>query len=141
MSEENVELARRTYDAYNEAFESPDPLPAIRAVFEPVADPDVEWKTSPNATRTDTFKGIDGVMEFFEDVFEAFDVAQQVPERYFDLGDRVLVFVQTRITARASGISLDQSSAHLLTFEDGLFTRVDVYDDRAQALEAAGLSE
>jgi hypothetical protein len=43
MSRQNVEIAQRTYDAYNRAFDSPNPRQAIRAAFESSLDSEIEW--------------------------------------------------------------------------------------------------
>jgi ketosteroid isomerase-like protein len=40
-----------------------------------------------------------------------------------------------------SGLPVEMEVAHVVTFRDGKIARVDEYYDRAEALEAAGLSE
>jgi ketosteroid isomerase-like protein len=42
---------------------------------------------------------------------------------------------------RASGLTLDMEMAHVATVRDGKVTRIDNYDDRGDALRAAGPSE
>jgi ketosteroid isomerase-like protein len=46
-----------------------------------------------------------------------------------------------RATGRGSGVSVERKDAIVSTFQDGKITRIDWYNDQAQALEAAGLSE
>jgi hypothetical protein len=47
MSEENVEIARQSYAAYNAAFSAPHPRKALRAALERHADPEIEWEVDP----------------------------------------------------------------------------------------------
>jgi hypothetical protein len=44
MSEENVEMVRRSYAAYNAAVNAPNPREAIRAALARFADPAIEWE-------------------------------------------------------------------------------------------------
>jgi ketosteroid isomerase-like protein len=138
MSDENVEFARRAYLAYNHAAEEPDPLPAIRAVWEEFADPQIEWQTADAPTQQGTWRGIEGIMEFFETLIEAFDETHQFPERFIDAGDRVVVFVHTVARAHASGMEIDEHWAHVTTFRDGKIVRIQMFREHADALEAAG---
>jgi uncharacterized protein len=64
------------------------------------------------------------------------------PERYFDVDhERVLVFVRVTAEGEESGAPVEMRDAHEFTIRDGVFVRWKVYADRADALEAAGLSE
>ena len=64
------------------------------------------------------------------------------PERFFDVDEeRVLVFVRVTATGGGSGVPVEIDGAHEFTIREGLLVRVKVYGDRADALEAAGLSE
>jgi ketosteroid isomerase-like protein len=51
------------------------------------------------------------------------------------------VFVRTSGTARQSGAPVEISVAHVFTLQDGRITRLEVFLDRHEALEAVGLSE
>ena len=42
-------------------------------------------------------------------------------------------------TGKESGIAVEARIAHLFTFKDGLVVRVESYEDRDEALRAAGL--
>jgi hypothetical protein len=66
MSEENVELVRRWYAAYNPAMSARNPQEAIRAVMEPFTDPEIEWEIEPLVLEQRHYHGIDGVMDFFD---------------------------------------------------------------------------
>lgn len=63
------------------------------------------------------------------------------PERFFDAGDRVLVFVRASATGKGSGAQVELRVAHEFAIRDGRVVRFKVYPDREQALEAVGLGE
>jgi ketosteroid isomerase-like protein len=141
MSEENVEIVRRSNAAYNEAVKAPNPREAIRAWLERFSGPEIEWELDPIAVERHIYHGIDGVMEFFEMVLETFEQVRQVPERFIDCGDQVLMFVRTEARGRTAGLDIDEEWAYLVTVRDGKSVRVQQFRDRHDALEAAGLSE
>jgi ketosteroid isomerase-like protein len=64
------------------------------------------------------------------------------PEELTDLGDgRLLVFGRMRGRGGASGAVFDNEWSMILTISGGYVTHEQVFLDRAEALEAAGLSE
>jgi ketosteroid isomerase-like protein len=50
------------------------------------------------------------------------------------------VYVRTSGTAKQSGAAVEIPAAHVITLRDGRIVRIQVFLDRAEALEAAGLS-
>jgi ketosteroid isomerase-like protein len=142
MSQENVELARQAYAAYNAGLNAPNPRGAIRAWLERFGDPEIVWEIEPTAPGARTiYQGVDGVMKFFDLIHESFEPVRQVPERFIDCGDRVLVFLRSEARARTTGLELNEEWAHLLTARDGKAVRVQQFRNRDEALEAAGPSE
>jgi uncharacterized protein len=94
-----------------------------------------------SAPGAQTYHGIDGVMEFFDQILDTFEYARQVPERFIDCGDRALVFVRTEARARTTGFEVNEQWAHLVTVRDGKVARLQQFRHRDEALEAAGLEE
>ena len=139
MSEENVEVVRRSYAAYNAAVSAPNPQEAIRAVGERFFDPEIVWEAI--GLQQQIYHGIEDVMVFFERVLEAFEQVRQVPERFIDCGDQVLVFVRTEARERTAGLEINEHWAHLVTVRDGKVVRLQQFRERDEALEAAGLRE
>jgi ketosteroid isomerase-like protein len=80
-------------------------------------------------------------MEFFETILEAFEQVRQVPERFIDCGDHVLVFLRSEARGRTAGLEINEQWAHLVTVRDGKIVRLQQFRDRDEALEAAGLRE
>ncbi len=63
-------------------------------------------------------------------------------ERIIDLsGDRVLVLSRQTVRGKQSGVPMETELADLFTLRDGKIVRYDSYWNRADALEAVGLSE
>jgi ketosteroid isomerase-like protein len=58
-----------------------------------------------------------------------------------DRGDEVVVIIHERARLRDSDTVLDRDLAHVWTVRDGRGVRFRVFKTRAEALEAAGLSE
>jgi ketosteroid isomerase-like protein len=140
MSEENVELVRRLYSL------APDAAGVVRGdyddVFVDYFDPDFELV--PPSAYPDTessYRGQEGVRRWFQQLEEVWDDWRTEGERFFDAGSQVVVFVRVSGAAKQSGAALAISAAHVLTLRDGRVTRTDVFLDRSESLEAAGLNE
>ena len=86
--------------------------------------------------------GKDAVGEWFGDFFRAFapDYRFEVEESR-DLGDRVLIVATHHGRGRASGVPVATQTAYLYTVRKGKISQVELWDDRDEALEAAGLRE
>ena len=63
------------------------------------------------------------------------------PAELIDLGDRVVLLADLAGRAQASGIPFTGKIATVSTLKDGRATRVQIYLDHAEALEAVGLPE
>jgi ketosteroid isomerase-like protein len=64
---------------------------------------------------------------------------QARPSEYIPLGDRVLVLLDARGVAKASGVQLAQPSANLWEFRDGRPSRLTLYTRASTALREAGV--
>jgi ketosteroid isomerase-like protein len=65
------------------------------------------------------------------------------PERFFDAGDRIVVYLRLSGTGRSSGIEVANNPAHVWTLRAGKAVRLEVYleREREQALDAVGWEE
>ena len=132
MSEENIEIVRSALDAWNRQDDE-----AALQLFAA----DTELDASGRILNPDIYTGIEGFMRFRRDIAEAWDRFELEIEDLFDSGSLVVVFVRSIGKGRASGIEVDFRSAWLVTVSDQKITRVRLYRERKEALEAAGLSE
>jgi ketosteroid isomerase-like protein len=135
MSRENVAVAREGYQALNEAYRTGDFLTAI----EKACHPDVVLKTSGMFPETGEYHGHEGMREFTANQAEAFEEMSIQPEEFIDAGDKVVVPVRFGGKARHSGIQAEFSVVHVWTLRDGKALRLDMYQNRDEALEAAGM--
>ena len=152
MSQENVELVRRFFEAVDRVFaaywQGPRSLADdLRAgeVRPELADvmrylhPNIEWKSALIGITTrgyeDTLHGVDQFLDAAQDYrVNVLEVT--------DLGDsQVLAVVRLAMKGKASDIDVNATIFSIVTVEDGLIIRLDEYLERAEALEAVGLLE
>src|SRR5688500_3668608 len=85
MSQENVELARRAFEAFNRTFNEGTP-----DLYE-LLDPEIEWVPMSALLDGTRYHGHDGVREWMEDMKRDWTTYETKPEHFRDLGDdRVL---------------------------------------------------
>ena len=133
MSQQNVEIVEEIYEQVSQGH--------TEVLYERL-DPKVEWDTTtsdfPDAG---LYHGHDGVREYRRRFWGTWEAQRNEPEELIDAGDSVVAVVRMGGRGKGSGIEIDQWFAWLWTFSEGKVIRVAVYQDRAEALEAAGLSQ
>jgi ketosteroid isomerase-like protein len=131
MSGQNAEIVRRLYQAMNAQDEKGGAM---------LTHPDAEW-IPDSRLGIEPIQGRDDIIRFFTDQATMFDGLRAEPERFWETGDRVLVFVRFTGRGQASGAGFDIRIAHLWTVRNGLVVRGEAYGNRDEGLEAAGLSD
>ena len=134
MSQENVELVRDQFAATNER-DFPRAMNHYADDVELVVDAEafLEWGT---------FKGRAAVGEWFANWFRTFEPGYHFDiEETRDLGNTVLLIARHHGRGRASGVEVHGRTGYLYGLRGGKIARVELYPNRAEALEAAGLSE
>jgi ketosteroid isomerase-like protein len=145
MSQENVEIVRQLYAALDVSV--PGSVGAVSVPREPfgrLIDPEIEWngpREFPDLA--EPHYGYEGITQYLRKIAEVLDDYRMVPERFIDAGDdRVLVFSREGGRGKGSGAEVETHlTAHLWTLRDGKAIRMQSYWERADALEAVGLSE
>ena len=132
MSQENVEVLRRSYEAWNRGDRD--------AAFE-FLEPEFELQLPEGGMNVGSFQGREGVTKLFEDYLEVFDSFHMEPEEFFEADDRIVVFVRTPARGKGSGVEVEFRPAHVWTMPAGKAVRLEVFPERQKALEAVGLSE
>ena len=131
MSHENVEIVRAAIDAFNRRdLQSWESLS--------VSDVEVDWSAS-YGLEAGTYRGREGVESFIR-TFETFESVVVQPDRFIETGDLVVVPNTARMRGR-DGIETSARSTFLYELRGGCIARICLYQDTAEALEAAGLSE
>ena len=142
MSQENAEIVRRYVEALAKAiaahWDDPLPGPETREVFR-YLDPDVEWNTAFAGV---SFRGHSGVTQGWAWLAEAAEHYTLTLNAVTTLpDDRVLAATDCTLKAKDSGIEVAAQVFSIVTVRDGVITRMDEYNSRAEALEAAEVSE
>ena len=131
MSRENVQQARRLYDAVNRRD-----LDAFIAVVDPEGE-----LVSILVTVDGGFHGHAGFRRWWENVFEAFpDYTIEVGD-IRDHGDWTVAAIRLRGHGAGSNAPIDQSLSQVMKWRRGKAVRVESFRSAAEALEAVGLRE
>ena len=131
MSEENVQIVRAVFEALNRGD-----LDAALATAAPEAEIDMS-RAAGMERGIYTADQWRSVAQGFLDTWES---AQWEIAEYIDVGEHVVTPVMNRLRGRA-GIEVQARVTWLWTLRDGLIKRLAIYQERGEALEAAGLSE
>jgi ketosteroid isomerase-like protein len=89
-----------------------------------------------DSTFTTEFEGVDGLQATWADWLETFSRVTLELEEIEEIGDNVLTFVNQTGTTR-HGVEVEQPSAAVWKFRDGLLVRVEFHLDRERARESA----
>jgi ketosteroid isomerase-like protein len=134
MPEQNVELHRRTVEAFN-----------ARDVEAMIAyiDPSVAYHPVLAAVGGVTvYHGHDGLRSWFEDFEDVWgDEIRVEPEAYFALGEQTLMFYVLRGRGKQSGVEVTMKLAQVARWRDNLIVYSKVYTHRDEALMDLGVSE
>jgi len=88
------------------------------------------------------FHGKDAVRDVMQELEESFEGLTMEPEDLIEAPDGdVVVLIHIRGRGRGSHIEIDNHVAHVWTFRDDKAVRCLVYEEPAEALQAAGLSQ
>ena len=87
------------------------------------------------------YQGHEGVRQFWPEGLSGFGEIDFEVDELIDAGDQVLAVIREREVGRASGVPVEATHLAVWTLAEGKVTQMQVFDDRQQALEAAGLSE
>jgi ketosteroid isomerase-like protein len=105
------------------------------------AHPNFELKTPESGLGRGVLRGPERARREFEEFFGPFDAVTVEPEAFFEGDGQIVVFFLQRSRPKGSSASVETRAAHLWTMRDGRATRLEIFPQRAKALEAAGLSE
>ena len=132
MSGENVEAVRRNLDAWNRRD-----LTGWLTSF--CSGGEIDWSRSRGPLK-DVYRG-SGELEVFWDAFwSTFENVQVEYHGFTEVGSEVVVPNTAHIRGR-QGIEVVARSTFVFTVENGEITCLRLFQERAEALEAAGLRE
>lgn len=88
-----------------------------------------------------SFRGPDAASQYCAAIEESWEDLRWQVEEIRDLGGQVIALGRIQGRGRDSGAGLDVRGAWVADLREGLITRFQTYSDRAEALEAVGLTE
>jgi ketosteroid isomerase-like protein len=135
MSQENVEIIRRMYDA----AASRD-SPTVLEIYDPAVEVDMSQAPCRDVIGGRVYHGHDGLRAFYRQWNDAWETVESELEELIDAGNRVISIETTRARGRASGAAVELHECGIWTLRGGRIVRVDWLDaTREEVLEAAGL--
>jgi ketosteroid isomerase-like protein len=151
MSQENVEIVRRFFMAVERlletwelsrslvgAIESGDPPPEAMDAFGCLG-PEAAWNPVFSG---ETYRGQLQLASALDELLQAAKDYTMELREVIDLdNDRAFAVYDLSLEGKTSGIGVTATMFAVVELQDGLIARLDEYPDRAEALEAAGLSE
>jgi hypothetical protein len=142
MSKENVEIVRTLIPAPGidvaGLLRDEGRFRELRAVVEPLIDPEAEavalWQPGPARV----YVGIEGFRELWLDWLEPWATYRiREVEDLVDVGDRVVALIRDAGTRDDTDVEVEINAGSIWTFRDGKIVRVE-FCTREEALEAAG---
>ena len=131
MSKENVEIVRAVIEGFNQAghWDLNDTAPDYEL--------DLSRSLGPQRGVFYGREQADRSLESFSSDWESIRIE---PHEFIEAGDDVVVPWTAHLVGR-DGIEVQARTAWTWTLRDGMVVRVCLYQDKQEALEAAGLSE
>jgi ketosteroid isomerase-like protein len=136
MSEENVEIVRRLYEAVGR-----HDTEAVLSVYDPNVEVDFSGGPLASLMGDNVYRGYDGLRKMVRDRYVDFENVEDDCQELIDAGQRVISLVITRGRGRSSGIDSEIRQYGVWTIRKDKIVRIDWFYSREEALEAAGLSE
>jgi ketosteroid isomerase-like protein len=133
MSQEDVELTRQAYEAWNDGD--------LDWMLDHMTE-DFEFRPGLGFSDIDAVvRGKDGWRRFSEMWREAWEDITIRVERIEDLDDRIVALLTFAGRGRASGVEVSIRVGHLATVRAGQLSKLTSIGGWGEALEAVGLSE
>jgi ketosteroid isomerase-like protein len=131
MSQENVEIVRRSFEVWNAGD-----MDGLRDLH----DPEVITRPPKGWPEPGPFVGRDALMRQFGQMRATWDADAAEPiSDFVDAGDRVLVRFAWHGVGQGPEANIELT--YVATVRNGKIFNIEYFFDHAEALEAAGLSE
>jgi uncharacterized protein len=127
MSKELVQLVKQGYDAWNQGDRG--------WVLDHMSE-NVEWVTPENDPDPGTYRGYEGVEQYWGQWRAAVGQLHFKIEEILDAGDSVVVVARRQGKGEHSGLQISDRVIQVFDFENAKCVRVHEYYDRSAALSA-----
>ena len=126
MSENNVDLVRRGYEAWNSGN--------IDGVIS-LVDPDIEWVGYTHIPEAGNLRGRDEVRDWLERFLDAWEEMDVQIVEVIEADDKVAALVRLSGRGKGSGVEVKGGvDAHVWTIQDGSVVTVTLYQGTKDAL-------
>ena len=132
MSQEKVETARRAIEAWNR-----QDLETLSALWR--SDGEIDWSLARGPLKG-VYRGRTEREAFWNEFWSTFEASEVELSNFRQRGAYVVASHTAHMRGR-DGVEVTARSTVVYTFENGLITRLRMFQERAEALEALGLSE
>jgi ketosteroid isomerase-like protein len=133
MSQENVEVVRQAVAAFIEGD--------YERLIE-LSDPQIEYDVSRTSPESRVVRGPEEVLAVLQEWVDTWDEHQVELIELIDAGgERVVAVIQERGKLKGSDTWVEHPRGVVYTVRNQRVLRYEEHEDRAQALEAAGLSQ
>ena len=131
MSQENVDLVMRIYDAFNRG----DGATVVEA-----ADPAVSIEDY-GVIDGKSYLGLSGVWEFIAFQAESFRGQRAELQDVIEAEDTLVIVVRLSGEGASSGVPVATEFTHAWEFRNGKVVRLRIFRTKSEAFEAVGLSD
>ena len=132
MSQENVEVVRRSFELWNEGD---------LAAFVALHHPDVVVVPPDNWPEGEVIRGREAWLREGMRIKDSWESDRATVGHVHEAGSNVIIQLRWIAKVKDSGIEFETQFWVVYTLSAGSITRVEYFLDRSRALEAAGVSE
>jgi ketosteroid isomerase-like protein len=132
MSQQNVEIVKRAYQAWDRRD--------MAAVLGE-CHPDIEWWERGDVPDPTVHRGLDAVGARFAELDDVWIGLTLEPREFIDAGDFVVVMFCLTGRGRASGAAIEENEVQAFRLRNGKIIELREYRAKAEALKAVGLAE
>ena len=132
MSQQNVEIVRRIFDAWNQGD-----FDAAWAA----CDSELVIDRSRSLVDSRIYRGTEEVEQFWSDWRNTWESTRWEIDEYIEAGDDVVVLGRFFGRGAESGVAVEANVTQVMTVRSGKLVRGVLFQSRSEALEAAGLRE
>jgi ketosteroid isomerase-like protein len=129
-SEEDVELLRRAFEAWNAGD--------LEGVID-MSHPDLEFIPLRSQLDGAAYSGAEGMRQFSRDAAEEWEYLRILPDEFRTVGDEIVMLGRFDAKGRGSGVDIEFPCGWVARVRDGGLAYLRTYSDPQEALRAVGL--
>jgi ketosteroid isomerase-like protein len=131
MSQENIEIVRRLYEAWQQ-----DGFGVVPALM----DPEIEWVNPANAVEPGTRRGYAEFADAAASFSSVYHESRVTDATFHDAGERIAVTASVTSRGAGSEFPIDSQRGYVFDIRAGKVTRLAWFTDPTEALRAVGLA-